>query len=125
VSASPRTAREKIGRWLYLNTAPPPRHLGESRAWLASSVMAAADDVLGIIGAETAAPVRRSVEVYRDPDDWWVGYYRGDTHHYVCPLPTIVIRWPRRSATVLDEGWGWPPTPPARSWLVPPDVPDA
>jgi hypothetical protein len=35
------------------------------------------------------------VKVYREPRDWWVGYYRGDTHHYVCVLPTIVIRWSR------------------------------
>ena len=34
--------------------------------------------------------------IYRDRRDWWVGYYRGDTHHYVCPLPTLVIRWARR-----------------------------
>lgn len=35
--------------------------------------------------------------VYRDRDDWWIGYYRGATHHYVCPLPTLVIRWRRRA----------------------------
>lgn len=39
---------------------------------------------------------RRTVKVYFDRRDWWVGYYRGDTHHYVCPLPTVVIRWKRR-----------------------------
>lgn len=38
----------------------------------------------------------RIVKPYRDGRDWWVGYYRGDTHHYVCPLPTIVLRWRRR-----------------------------
>lgn len=31
-----------------------------------------------------------------DLRDRWIGYYRGDTHHYVCPLPTVVIRWRRR-----------------------------
>lgn len=36
--------------------------------------------------------------VYRDMHDWWIGYYRGDTHHYACPLPTLVFRW-RRSAS--------------------------
>lgn len=36
------------------------------------------------------------IRIYRDPDDWWVGYYRGPKHHYVCLLPTVVIRWPRR-----------------------------
>jgi hypothetical protein len=35
------------------------------------------------------------MKVYRDPNDWWIGYYRGPNHHYVCPLPTVVIRWSR------------------------------
>lgn len=35
------------------------------------------------------------VKVYLDLRDWWIGYYRGDTHHYVCVLPTLVIRWSR------------------------------
>jgi hypothetical protein len=35
------------------------------------------------------------VEVYHDPDDWWVGYYRGDRHHYVGFL-MVGVRWPRR-----------------------------
>lgn len=36
------------------------------------------------------------IKVYRDYADWWIGYYRGPNHHYVCPLPTMVIRWKRR-----------------------------
>jgi hypothetical protein len=36
------------------------------------------------------------MRVYIEPRDWWVGYYRGGTHHYVCPLPCLVIRWARR-----------------------------
>lgn len=39
---------------------------------------------------------RWGVKVYRDPADWWVGYYRGPHHGYVCLLPTIVIRWVAR-----------------------------
>lgn len=35
------------------------------------------------------------MRVYIDTNDWWIGYYRGDTHHYVCPLPAVVIRWNR------------------------------
>jgi hypothetical protein len=35
------------------------------------------------------------VRIYFDFNDWWVGYYRGPNHHYVCPLPTLVIRWRR------------------------------
>ncbi len=35
------------------------------------------------------------VSIYFDLRDWWVGYYRGDTYHYVCILPTLVIRWNR------------------------------
>lgn len=36
------------------------------------------------------------MKLYIDTNDWWVGYYRGDTHHYACPLPTVVVRWDRR-----------------------------
>lgn len=32
------------------------------------------------------------VRVYFDFNDWWVGYYRGPNHHYICLLPTLVIR---------------------------------
>lgn len=35
------------------------------------------------------------MRIYRDLSDWWIGYYRGPNHHYVCPLPTVVIRWSR------------------------------
>lgn len=41
----------------------------------------------------------RTAQVYTDPDDWWVGYYRGDRHHYVGFL-FIGVRWPRRSREV-------------------------
>lgn len=34
--------------------------------------------------------------IYLDFNDWWIGYYRGPNHHYFCPLPTLVIRVPRR-----------------------------
>jgi hypothetical protein len=37
----------------------------------------------------------RGLKVYVEPRDVWIGYYRGDRHHYVCPLPCIVIRWNR------------------------------
>lgn len=46
--------------------------------------------------ALTAALAPPDTRVYRDRDDWWVGYYRGPRDHFVCPLPTLVIRWPRR-----------------------------
>lgn len=36
------------------------------------------------------------MKVYIDPADWWLGYYQGPNHHYVCVLPTVVIRWNRR-----------------------------
>lgn len=35
------------------------------------------------------------VTIYVEPRDLWVGYFRGPRHHYVCLLPTVVIRWPR------------------------------
>jgi hypothetical protein len=41
-----------------------------------------------------------SMKTYLDFHDWWIGYYRGDSHHYVCPLPTVVIRWDRRAAAL-------------------------
>lgn len=34
--------------------------------------------------------------IYIDTADWWIGYYRGPTRNYICPLPTLVFRWPRR-----------------------------
>lgn len=34
--------------------------------------------------------------LYLEPRDWWIGYYRGSSHHYVCVLPCLVIRWNRR-----------------------------
>lgn len=36
------------------------------------------------------------VTVHFDTRDWWIGYYRGDRYHYVCPVPCLVIRWNRR-----------------------------
>jgi hypothetical protein len=39
--------------------------------------------------------VREPVKIYFDFRDWWIGYYRGDVYHYVCPLPTLVIRFRR------------------------------
>lgn len=27
---------------------------------------------------------------------WWVGYHRDDDHHYVGPVPCVVVRWERR-----------------------------
>jgi len=40
--------------------------------------------------------------VYIDFRDWWIGYFRGEAHHYVCVLPCLVIRWPRRRRRVPD-----------------------
>lgn len=45
---------------------------------------------------------KRELKVYLDSRDWWVGYYRGTDHHYVCLLPTVVLRWSRSPV---------PPTP--------------
>jgi hypothetical protein len=36
---------------------------------------------------------RVGLTTYVDTRDWWIGYCRGPNHHYVCPLPTLVIRW--------------------------------
>jgi hypothetical protein len=32
------------------------------------------------------------MKIYFDFNDWWVGYYRGENYHFICPLPTLVIR---------------------------------
>lgn len=49
-----------------------------------------------VLWSARRARTRRRVRVYLEPRDWWIGYYRGDDHHYVCPLPCVVIRWKRR-----------------------------
>lgn len=36
------------------------------------------------------------INIYIEPRDRWIGYFRGDDYHYVCPLPCVVIRWGRR-----------------------------
>lgn len=46
--------------------------------------------------------MRRHLRVYFDPNDWWVGYYRGDRHHYVGFL-CAGITWRRR----YPDGGGW------------------
>jgi hypothetical protein len=38
------------------------------------------------------------VKIYVDWNDWWVGLYRGPNHRYICPLPCLVIRIPRKKA---------------------------
>ena len=43
----------------------------------------------------TATRVRRYLTVYTDRRNIWVGYQRGDSHHYVCPVPCVVVRWAR------------------------------
>jgi len=40
------------------------------------------------------------LRVYFEPRDWWIGVYVAVGYVYVCPLPTLVIRWARA---------GWPP----------------
>lgn len=41
-------------------------------------------------------PRPRWPQVYPDPHAWWVGYARGEHYHYLCLLPSLVIRWRRR-----------------------------
>lgn len=38
---------------------------------------------------------KAQLKIYIDLNDWWIGYFRGDNHHYVCVIPTVVIRWNR------------------------------
>lgn len=35
------------------------------------------------------------LQVYVEPRDLWVGVYLAPAAVYVCPLPTLVIRWAR------------------------------
>jgi hypothetical protein len=37
--------------------------------------------------------------VYVEPIDLWVGVYLADDAIYVCPVPTVVLRWSRTTAT--------------------------
>lgn len=37
------------------------------------------------------------MRIYIDTADWWIGWYRGPNHHYVCVIPTVVIRWVRKA----------------------------
>jgi hypothetical protein len=39
---------------------------------------------------------RKPMKLYFDSRDWWIGYFRGEDHHYVCLIPTLVFRWERR-----------------------------
>lgn len=48
----------------------------------------------------------RGVALYVDTRDWWIGYYRGQHNHYVCPLPTVVIRWARRGPAARGSSDG-------------------
>lgn len=62
-----------------------------------SGQLADATDIRDVLDEldKLQAKARRRPKVYVDQNDWWIGYYRGDHYHYVCPLPTVVIRWPR------------------------------
>jgi len=37
------------------------------------------------------------MKIYIDTRYWWVGWYRGPEHHYICLLPCIVIRADRKA----------------------------
>jgi hypothetical protein len=38
------------------------------------------------------------MKIYLDNRDWWVGWYRGTEHHYICLLPCIVLRVTRKAS---------------------------
>jgi hypothetical protein len=44
------------------------------------------------------------VAVYIDLRDWWVGYYKGPLGHYICLLPTVVIRIRRKQRWTATYG---------------------
>ena len=79
--------------WLYYHDEPPkPRH---DHGAMANEWMHISESKTRWHAIADRRPPRQ-MKVYFDLHDWWVGYYRGDEHHYVCPLPTLVIRWTRR-----------------------------
>jgi hypothetical protein len=47
------------------------------------------------------------MKIYFDFHDWWIGYYSGDRYHYICPLPTLVIRWKRKYCRACREVGIW------------------
>ena len=49
-----------------------------------------------VVWSDTSGGDIQMMKIYIDTNDWWVGYYRGEHYHFVCPLPTLVIRWSRR-----------------------------
>ncbi len=47
------------------------------------------------------------LQLYVEPRDLWIGVFVAPTAIYVCPLPAVVLKWPRRATTdrVADEAW--------------------
>lgn len=63
------------------------------------------------------------MRLYIEPRDAWVGYYRGETNHYVCVLPCIVFKWRRRVRKVdlngvLGPAVPYPPGCPTPRYVV-------
>ena len=44
----------------------------------------------------------KSLRVFIDTRDWWVGYYRSYDYHYVILIPTVVIRWDKKNKVSFD-----------------------
>jgi hypothetical protein len=44
------------------------------------------------------------ISIYIDLRDWWIGYHRGPIAHYICPLPTVVIRVRRKQRWTVTYG---------------------
>jgi hypothetical protein len=38
------------------------------------------------------------IQIYIEPRDLYIGYYRGLDNHFVCVLSTLVIYWLRKAA---------------------------
>lgn len=47
----------------------------------------------------------RRLSVYLEPRDWWIGVYVAPGAVFVCPLPTLVIRWQRRPRPISPARW--------------------
>lgn len=46
----------------------------------------------------------KRLSIYIEPRDLWIGAYIAPNAVYVCPLPTLVIKWERRQAFIVR----WP-----------------
>lgn len=90
---SPETSN--AGEWM---SALNPVQEGNRLQWSETCVRRTAHQVHHNGRSDHGATHGGEMKIYIDTDDWWIDYYRGSNYHFVCPLPTVVIRWSRRGS---------------------------